>query len=99
MNTSSPQISFQIFPLKSENYQGTCDKKMKKGIKRNKKPTKMTCCASSPHSYKGGAVDINIWTWECGYQHMDMGVWISTLDMGLWISTFREKESPGARQS
>lgn len=33
-NTSSPQIAFQIFPLKSENYQRTCDKKMKNGIKK-----------------------------------------------------------------
>lgn len=29
-----PQISFQIFPLKSENYQRAWDKKMKRGIKK-----------------------------------------------------------------
>lgn len=58
MNTSSPQISFQIFPLKSENYQGTCDKKEgKKGIKET-------------HTHKDDVLSSFLATllhgWDCG---------------------------------
>lgn len=36
--------------------------------------------ASSSHSYMGWAVDINIWIWACGYQHMGYGIG----DINMW---------------